>query len=50
LALALVNYGVDETTNPRLRKPRRRVSPTAPTPIAGVDVDIDAANTKEDAR
>lgn len=33
-ALALVNYGVDETTNPRLRRPRRRVSPTAPTPVA----------------
>lgn len=33
-ALALVNYGVDETTNPRLRKPRRRVSPIAPTPVA----------------
>lgn len=32
-ALALVNYGVDETTNPRLRKPRRRTSPVAPTPV-----------------
>src|SRR4029079_10468619 len=26
-ALALVNYGVDETTNPRLRRPRRRTTP-----------------------
>ncbi|MFF8188718.1 ABC transporter permease [Microbacterium sp. NPDC016588] len=33
-ALSLVNYGVDETTNPRLRTPRRRVSATAPTPVA----------------
>lgn len=32
-ALALVNYGVDETTNPRLRKPRRRASAVAPTPV-----------------
>lgn len=46
-ALALVNYGVDETTNPRLRKPRRRVSPTAPTPVAAADAD---GATKEDAR
>lgn len=45
-ALALVNYGVDETTNPRLRKPRRRVSPTDPTPSA----DADGAMTKEDDR
>ena len=48
-ALALVNYGVDETTNPRLRKPRRRVSPTAPTPVAAIDVD-DATTKKEEAR
>ena len=48
-ALALVNYGVDETTNPRLRKPRRRVSPTTPTPVAGIDVD-DATTKKEEAR
>lgn len=34
-ALALVNYGVDETTNPRLRRPRRRVAATEPTPVAG---------------
>lgn len=47
-ALALVNYGVDETTNPRLRRPRRRVSPTAPTPVAGIDAD--APTTKEGAR
>jgi len=33
-ALALVNYGVDETTNPRLRRPRRRVTAAAPTAIA----------------
>jgi peptide/nickel transport system permease protein len=33
-ALALVNYGVDETTNPRLRRPRRRTTPDAPTPVA----------------
>jgi peptide/nickel transport system permease protein len=44
-ALALVNYGVDETTNPRLRKPRRRVAPTAPTPVVG-----DGATTKEGTR
>ena len=36
-ALALVNYGVDETTNPRLRRPRRR-----PVTATGT--------TKEDAR
>lgn len=33
-ALALVNYGVDETTNPRLRRPRRRATPDAPTRAA----------------
>lgn len=33
-ALALVNYGVDETTNPRLRVPRRKMTPAEPTPIA----------------
>lgn len=33
-ALALVNYGVDETTNPRLRRPRRRTTPDAPTRVA----------------
>lgn len=33
-ALALVNYGVDETTNPRLRRPRRRTTPDEPTPVA----------------
>ncbi|WP_353081877.1 ABC transporter permease [Tessaracoccus lapidicaptus] len=32
-ALALVNYGVDEITNPRLRRPRHRTSPDAPTPV-----------------
>ena len=32
-ALALVNYGVDETTNPRLRRPRRRTTPDAPTRV-----------------
>jgi peptide/nickel transport system permease protein len=32
-ALALVNYGVDETTNPRLRRPRRRTTPGAPTAV-----------------
>ncbi len=32
-ALALVNYGVDETTNPRLRRPRGRVHAAAPTPV-----------------
>lgn len=47
-ALALVNYGVDETTNPRLRRPRRRVSPGAPTPVAGPD--SDRVTAKEDAR
>lgn len=46
-ALALVNYGVDETTNPRLRRPRRRVSPIAPTPVAGMDA---ADPTTEDGR
>lgn len=45
-ALALVNYGVDETTNPRLRRPRRRVSALAPTPVVGVDT----VTAKEDAR
>lgn len=34
-ALALVNYGVDEVTNPRLRRPRRRTTPDAPTPVVG---------------
>ena len=33
-ALALVNYGVDETTNPRLRRPRRRTTPDEPTRVA----------------
>ena len=33
-AMALVNYGVDETTNPRLRKPKRKTSATAPTRVA----------------
>ena len=33
-AVALVNYGVDETTNPRLRRPKRRVSMAAPTAVA----------------
>jgi peptide/nickel transport system permease protein len=33
-ALAMVNYGVDETTNPRLRRPRRRTTPDAPTRVA----------------
>ncbi len=33
-ALALVNYGVDETTNPRLRRPKRRMSAAEPTPVA----------------
>ena len=32
-ALALVNYGVDEVSNPRLRTARRR-PPTAPTEVA----------------
>lgn len=32
-ALALVNYGVDETTNPRLRRPRRRTTAGAPTAV-----------------
>lgn len=47
-ALALVNYGVDETTNPRLRRPRRRASALAPTPVAGVDAGT--ATPKEDVR
>ena len=33
--VALVNYGVDETTNPRLRRPRRSMNATEPTPVAG---------------
>ncbi|MFT4029136.1 MAG: ABC transporter permease [Protaetiibacter sp.] len=33
-ALALVNYGVDETTNPRLRRPRRTTNVAEPTPVA----------------
>lgn len=32
-ALALCNYAVDEVTNPRLRRPRRAVSATAPTAV-----------------
>lgn len=35
-ALALVNYGVDETTNPRLRRPRRRTTPDAPTRVTAI--------------
>lgn len=45
-ALALVNYGVDETTNPRLRRPRRKTTPTEPTPVASTAT----ATTKEDGR
>ncbi|CAL4859410.1 ABC transporter permease [Microbacterium sp. MM2322] len=37
-ALALVNYGVDETTNPRLRRPRRRVAAAQPTPVLSKEV------------
>ncbi|MBT8798056.1 ABC transporter permease [Microbacterium flavum] len=48
-ALALVNYGVDETTNPRLRRPRRRVSPFAPTPVVA-DVDGTGSTGEEAAR
>ncbi|GAB3755108.1 hypothetical protein GCM10027591_04120 [Zhihengliuella somnathii] len=33
-ALAMCNYAVDEITNPRLRKPRRAASATAPTAVA----------------
>ncbi|MBG6085025.1 ABC transporter permease [Zhihengliuella flava] len=32
-ALAMCNYAVDEITNPRLRKPRRAASATAPTAV-----------------
>lgn len=32
-ALALCNYAVDEITNPRLRRPRRRTSTAAPTAV-----------------
>lgn len=32
-ALALCNYAVDEITNPRLRRPRRRVDAAAPTAV-----------------
>jgi len=46
-ALALVNYGVDETTNPRLRKPRRRASPMSPTAVVGVDVDARPTKKEE---
>jgi len=42
-ALALVNYGVDETTNPRLRKPRRKTTGAEPTLVA-------EAAGKEDGR
>lgn len=37
LALALVNYAVDEITNPRLRTPARRRSATDPTPVTVAD-------------
>ncbi len=33
-ALALCNYAVDEITNPRLRRPRRATSATAPTTVS----------------
>jgi peptide/nickel transport system permease protein len=50
-ALALVNYGVDETTNPRLRRPRRRTSPDEPTPVAAsVTGAAGATETRKGAR
>lgn len=36
-ALALCNYAVDEITNPRLRRPKRRVKATAPTAVVKED-------------
>lgn len=46
-ALALVNYGVDETTNPRLRKPRRKTTPAEPTLVAA---SAPTAFAREEAR
>ncbi|WP_309081454.1 ABC transporter permease [Zhihengliuella sp.] len=36
-ALAMCNYAVDEITNPRLRKPRRAASATAPTAVQAAE-------------
>lgn len=50
-ALALCNYAVDETTNPRLRRPRRAVSATAPTAVerpAAAKADAAARAQEED--
>lgn len=49
-ALALCNYAVDEITNPRLRKPRRKIDPTAPTVVTAEAAALSEAEAREERR